>query len=383
MDAEAIDLPDASVDAVLCRLGLMFLPDLDRALAGVHRVLVPGGRFAAAIPWRPADQPMPRLVGAILDALGLPRCPRPHRAGPGSSASPTPPTSARPCSGPDWPRSGSSPTPSTFDHRSPDEWLEFLLALNVPLRQHLAGVPEQRSGRSGGPIAAAAARGCTTTGMSASPATATTRPPSGPRTDADEGDSDETVHRCHDHRRGPRCPSSDRADRSAGSGRLRRTRRRSTARCAPDSSPGTSWRPSRSASGWPSSCWGRRWFATGPRPPPAPPRPGWPPCGCSPPGCPTRRFTSTSACGRPPCSPVEWVFHGGAILAIAALLWALSSPATPGQPHKRRRPQLHPGRRRLGRPAPDGLRLAKGAGDGNVADRSRGERLRPVAHRLR
>lgn len=34
MDAEAIDLPDASVDAVLCRLGLMFLPDLDRALAG-------------------------------------------------------------------------------------------------------------------------------------------------------------------------------------------------------------------------------------------------------------------------------------------------------------------------------------------------------------
>jgi hypothetical protein len=32
----------------------------------------------------------------------------------------------------------------TFDYRSPEEWLDFLLALNVPLRQHLAGVPEQR-----------------------------------------------------------------------------------------------------------------------------------------------------------------------------------------------------------------------------------------------
>jgi hypothetical protein len=31
-----------------------------------------------------------------------------------------------------------------FDYRSPEEWLDFLLALNVPLRQHLAGVPEQR-----------------------------------------------------------------------------------------------------------------------------------------------------------------------------------------------------------------------------------------------
>ena len=144
MDAEAIDLPDASVDAVLCRLGLMFLPDLDRALTGVRRVLVPGGRFAAAIPWRPADQPLPRLIGAILDALGLPPMPPPAPGRPGIFSLAD---AAHVCAA--LQRAGLAeiriePYTLAFDHRSGDEWLEFLLALNVPLRQHLAGVPEQR-----------------------------------------------------------------------------------------------------------------------------------------------------------------------------------------------------------------------------------------------
>src|SRR3712207_9225057 len=32
----------------------------------------------------------------------------------------------------------------TYDYTSPDEWLDFLLALNVPLRQRLTGQPEDR-----------------------------------------------------------------------------------------------------------------------------------------------------------------------------------------------------------------------------------------------
>lgn len=42
MDAESLDLPDASVDAVLCQFGLMFLPDVDRGLREMLRVLKPG-----------------------------------------------------------------------------------------------------------------------------------------------------------------------------------------------------------------------------------------------------------------------------------------------------------------------------------------------------
>lgn len=43
--AEAIGLDDASVDVVFSSLVLCSVSDLDRALAEIHRVLVPGGRL--------------------------------------------------------------------------------------------------------------------------------------------------------------------------------------------------------------------------------------------------------------------------------------------------------------------------------------------------
>ena len=49
MDAGSLDLPDASFDASLCALGLMYLPDPDPAMAEMARVLRPGGRAVAAV----------------------------------------------------------------------------------------------------------------------------------------------------------------------------------------------------------------------------------------------------------------------------------------------------------------------------------------------
>jgi ubiquinone/menaquinone biosynthesis C-methylase UbiE len=48
--AEALEgVPDASFDAVLCALGLMYVTSVDDALAEISRVLEPGGRLVAAV----------------------------------------------------------------------------------------------------------------------------------------------------------------------------------------------------------------------------------------------------------------------------------------------------------------------------------------------
>jgi ubiquinone/menaquinone biosynthesis C-methylase UbiE len=49
MDAERLELPDASFDVVLCALGLMYLPDPAQALREMRRVLRPGGRLVLAV----------------------------------------------------------------------------------------------------------------------------------------------------------------------------------------------------------------------------------------------------------------------------------------------------------------------------------------------
>jgi SAM-dependent methyltransferase len=69
LDAEALELPDESVDGVLCRWGYMLMGDPAKALAETHRVLRPNGRLSAAVfasaqqnPW--AALPMQVLVEA-------------------------------------------------------------------------------------------------------------------------------------------------------------------------------------------------------------------------------------------------------------------------------------------------------------------------------
>lgn len=49
MDAETLDLPDATFDVVMCSLGLMYVPDPVRAVREWLRVLKPGGRVAIGV----------------------------------------------------------------------------------------------------------------------------------------------------------------------------------------------------------------------------------------------------------------------------------------------------------------------------------------------
>jgi SAM-dependent methyltransferase len=49
MDGEEIDVPEGTFDAVISRVGLIYFPDQQRALAGMKRALKPGGRVAVIV----------------------------------------------------------------------------------------------------------------------------------------------------------------------------------------------------------------------------------------------------------------------------------------------------------------------------------------------
>jgi ubiquinone/menaquinone biosynthesis C-methylase UbiE len=69
MDAEALDFPDASFDAVTCGFGLMFFPNPARALAEMRRVLIKRGRFALSVWGRPDEVPFLAVAGGVFGKL--------------------------------------------------------------------------------------------------------------------------------------------------------------------------------------------------------------------------------------------------------------------------------------------------------------------------
>jgi ubiquinone/menaquinone biosynthesis C-methylase UbiE len=73
MDATRPALPQGAFDAVLCRFGLMALPDLEAGLATLRGLLRPGGRMAAAV-WGPPER-VPSIalpLTVMRKAAGLP-----------------------------------------------------------------------------------------------------------------------------------------------------------------------------------------------------------------------------------------------------------------------------------------------------------------------
>ncbi len=86
MDGERLEAEDGSFDAVVTRLGLMYLPDKRRALAEARLVLRPGGRYAALVfsePDRNGFFSIP--IGIIRRRAQLPP-PAPGLPGPFSAA---------------------------------------------------------------------------------------------------------------------------------------------------------------------------------------------------------------------------------------------------------------------------------------------------------
>ncbi|MGI8413237.1 MAG: methyltransferase domain-containing protein [Solirubrobacteraceae bacterium] len=71
LELEWIDLPTASVDAILCRWGFMLTVDPGTALGEARRVLRPGGRLALAVWDRSVHNLWATIPGQALVNLGL------------------------------------------------------------------------------------------------------------------------------------------------------------------------------------------------------------------------------------------------------------------------------------------------------------------------
>lgn len=64
-DAQAMHFPDDTFDAVICNMGVMYLPEPSRGLAEMRRVLRRGGRVSVAVNTAPATALVSRILPII------------------------------------------------------------------------------------------------------------------------------------------------------------------------------------------------------------------------------------------------------------------------------------------------------------------------------
>ncbi|HUP69577.1 MAG TPA: methyltransferase domain-containing protein [Acidimicrobiales bacterium] len=70
MDAQDMDLPDHSLDGIICRFGLMIMPDPGRVFSEARRVLRPKRRLAYAVWGSPDRNPWLTALGAAIHRSG-------------------------------------------------------------------------------------------------------------------------------------------------------------------------------------------------------------------------------------------------------------------------------------------------------------------------
>jgi SAM-dependent methyltransferase len=71
LDAEKMDLPDGSIDGVLCRWGYMLMQDPAAALRESKRVLRPGGKLVFSVWGAPAANPWVTIPTKVAVSQGL------------------------------------------------------------------------------------------------------------------------------------------------------------------------------------------------------------------------------------------------------------------------------------------------------------------------
>lgn len=142
MDAEQLDLPEHSFKAVLCRWGLMFLPNLQASLINLRRLLVPGGRLAAAVWGPPAKVPLIALAMNTVRQQLEASPPPPGTLGPFSLADVTQLEQALRNAG--FSDIHNVRMTGTLEFSSSEEYTKFHQAVSAPIKAMLANLPAQR-----------------------------------------------------------------------------------------------------------------------------------------------------------------------------------------------------------------------------------------------
>jgi SAM-dependent methyltransferase len=140
LDLERIAEPDGSYDVVLCREGLMLVPEPRLAAAELRRVLRPGGRAALAV-WGPrARNPWLAVVfDVVSEQLGAP-VPPPGIPQPFSLDDPG--LLAEVLTGAGWSEVVVEELPVPYQAASFEEWWERSCSLAGPLAQKLTQLSE-------------------------------------------------------------------------------------------------------------------------------------------------------------------------------------------------------------------------------------------------
>lgn len=142
MDAADTGLPDGELDAVAFVMGLMFVPEPERAVTEIHRVLRPGGRAGIAVWAGPDKNPWLSSCGMAAMVHGVVAGGPP--TGPGGLFS-----LADPVRFGEVLRAGGfadaqvQEVPITMTWPDADAWFEQVSQLSGPLAMALAGAPDK------------------------------------------------------------------------------------------------------------------------------------------------------------------------------------------------------------------------------------------------